>query len=113
MSSGYGEEPSEPQAQPIALKTAIALRDCALRYEPPAGDGASSSLTDTSPVAAALLVGSLDTCMESTCPVTLWPDNCPICSAHSILMYASKGHSHYGLIVSAATLLGPDWRSWC
>ena len=71
MASGYGEEAPEPQAQPTALKTAVALRDCALRYEPPAGDGASSSLTDASPVAAALLVGSLDTRMESCCPVAL------------------------------------------
>ena len=77
---GYGEEAPEPQAQPTALKTAVALRDCALRYEPPAVNGASSSLTDASPVAAALLVGSLDTCIESTYPVPLRPCICLQCS---------------------------------
>ena len=67
--AGYGEEAAAPEALPVALTTSIALGDCALRYEPPMHDSASSSLTDASPVAAALLIGSMDTRIEPAAPV--------------------------------------------
>ncbi len=67
--AGYGEEAAVPQAPPVALTKSIALRDCALRYEPPSADSASNSLTDTSPVAAALLIGSMGACIEPAAPV--------------------------------------------
>ena len=69
--AGYGDEAAAPQAPPVARTTSIALRDCALRYEPPSHNSASSSLTDASPVAAALLVGSMDTRIEPAAPVCL------------------------------------------
>ena len=50
------------------LTSSIALRNCALRYEPPSHD--SGSLTDASPVAAALLIGSMDTRIEPAAPVS-------------------------------------------
>ncbi len=67
--AGYSEEVAAPQAPPVALTRAIGLRDCALRYEPPPRDAASASLTDASPVAAALLVGCMDTRIEPADPV--------------------------------------------
>ena len=67
--AGYGEEIAEPQIPPVALTRAIALRDCALRYEPPPRGAASASLTDASPVAAALLIGCMDTRIEPADPV--------------------------------------------
>lgn len=67
--AGYGEEIAAPQVPPVALTRAIALRDCALRYEPPPRGAASASLTDASPVAAALLIGCMDICIEPANPV--------------------------------------------
>lgn len=67
--AGYAKEAAGPQAQQRALTTSIALRDCALRYEPKQADGAGGSLTDASPVAAAMLIGGMHTCMAPTAPV--------------------------------------------
>ena len=67
--AGYGEESALPQAPPVALTSSIALRNCALRYEPPSHD--SNSLTDAAPVAAGLLIGSMDTRIEPAAPVSL------------------------------------------
>ena len=80
--AGYNEEAAVPQAPPVALTTSVALRDCALRYEPPGHGGASGSLTDAAPVAAALLIGSLDTHISPAAPVCVLqrlPKKAPAC----------------------------------